>query len=81
MVEMALVQKICRESDDDCHDCPFNADHLTGKNSTCMFYNIPANWNIEEIENAFDDTHIIEEFNKSVMSKLLKIMRGNKDEK
>lgn len=81
MIELALIQKICNEHDDCCNNCPFRSKTLTGKYSDCMFYSFPYNWNIEEITDAFDNTHIVEEFNKSVMNKLLKIMWGDKDEK
>ena len=80
-----MIQKICKEKDVHCHGCPFLSDHLTSKNSRCMFIGIPEGWNIEEISDAFDDTDITDEFYKSLMNKLLnsvfKITRGDKDEK
>ena len=79
MIELEMIKKICSDHDDCCANCPFRSQHLTGKFSDCMFYSFPYNWDIEEISKAFDDTHIVDQFNNRVMNKLLEIMGVKED--
>lgn len=70
MIMFEMVKKICKEHET-CLKCPFNDD----MQSFCMINDVcPSDWDINGIEKAFDDTHIIDEFYNKLSHKLLEIM-------
>lgn len=72
MITLQIIQKLCCETDK-CEMCPFYDNEVAG---VCLFSYDPCDWDIKRIEKAFDDTHIMEEFQAGVMNKLLEVMHG-----
>ena len=76
MLILSIIKNTCQKQELCSIKCPFYDDEVNV--SSCLFSYDACDWDLERIEKALDDTHILDEFYRSLNKKIVDVM-GVKD--
>lgn len=77
MLILSIIKDICQKQELCSNKCPFYDDAVNV--GACLLLYNACDWDLERIEKALDDTHILDEFYRSLNKKKIVDVMGVKD--